>query len=626
MRLTGRGATSDRSSLRSKLRRKSLCVVTGVPLAWAVLAPATASAATLHVCPHGCTYRQVADAVAAAHAGDSVSVAAGTYRGGFAITRNLVLNGAGAGQTTITGGGPVITVGTLDASIEPTVTIRGVTISGGVTHSAFGTTFEALGGGVFIPPAAAGATPTTLTIIASAITGNVAAPTSEVDSGLPCGPSGDCAFAHAGGGGIDSWGDLTVRSTLVAGNEASGPFTSDADGGGIYSQQGTLTVDHTVVTGNRALAGVPDGRFAEGAGIMVDNFFSPQGTCVSPQPSCQFVLRDSVVNGNASRLTSALPLVSTDGDFVMLANAGGVHVGDNIPTTVERSTIDDNAATSSDAQGEASSIDAGMIVGASPLTMRDSHVDRNLTATTALTVGDVGPVGSALEVDGSGTIVNTSIDENVASTVSPGGAASTAGGLVVLDTDLLTVKNSTISGNLTLARSDTGSATVLGGAVFNNTNLLMDHVTVSRNTARAEGPAGDAQGGGIWNGALITGPPTLTLENSSVVGNALDASPGITRQGGGLFTTFPVVRLNTLIAGNRPDQCVGCSLAAAMARRGSSITGTVARPRASRPPRRSSNRFASSETPRPRRRSVRGHRFPLGARPSHRGNRSIRPG
>jgi fibronectin-binding autotransporter adhesin len=570
MRLTGRAVTSERPGFRSRL-------IIGAMLALALLSAASASAATLHVCGHGCTYRQVSDAVAAAHTGDSVSVANGTYHGGFAITKDLALNGAGAGQTRITGGGPVITVGTLDASSEPTVTIRGVTINGGVTHSAFGTTIEALGGGVFIPPAAVGATPTTVTIVASAITGNVAAPSSETDAGFPCGPSGDCAFAHAGGGGIDSWGDLTVRSTLVAGNEASGPLTSDADGGGIYSQEGTLTVDNTLVTGNRALAGVPDGRFAEGAGIMVDNFFSPDGTCVSPQPSCQLVLRDSVVNGNTSRLTSTLPLVSSDGSFVMLANAGGVHVGDNIPTTVERSSISDNDATSSDPEGEASSIDAGMIVGASPLTMRGSQVDRNLTATTALTVGDVGPAGSALEVDGSGTIIDTNIDGNVATTFSPDGAAITAGGLGVFDTGVLTVRQTTISDNFTLARSDTGSATVLGGAVFNNTQLVMDRVMISHNTARADGPAGDAQGGGIWNGALVTGPPTLTLQNSSVVGNALESSPAISRQGGGLFTAFPVVRVNTLIAGNRPDQCVGCSLATAMGRHAMARTVTARR-------------------------------------------------
>lgn len=566
IRLTCWAVTYDRPRLRRQLRLGGLAIASAT-IAWVGLVPTTASAATVRVCPRGCAYSQIADAAAAAHDGDHMSVADGTYRGGFAITKNLTIDGAGAGRTTIKGGGPVITVGTLGGSSEPTVTIRDVTITGGVTHSAFDTTFEALGGGVFVPPAADGATPTNLTITGSAITGNVAAPTSEVDSGLPCGPSGDCGFAHAGGGGIDSWGDLTVRYTLVAGNQASGPVTSDADGGGIYSQDGTLAVDHTVVTGNRTLAGIPDGRFAEGAGIMVDNFFSGPGKCVSPQPACQFVIRDSVVNGNASRLTSILPLASTDGNFVMLANAGGIHVGDNIPATVERTIINDNAAISSDPEGEASSIDAGMIVGASPLSMRDSQVNRNLTATTALTVADVGPVGSALEVDGSGTIVDTSIVGNVATTVSPGGAASTTSGLGVFGTDLLTVKNSTISENLTLARSDTGSASVLGGGVFNNSLLTLEHVAVSHNTARAQGPAGTAQGGGIWNGVDFTGPAVLTLENSSLVGNALEASPGITRQGGGLFTTSPVVRRNTLIALNRPDQCVGCTLAPAIARR-----------------------------------------------------------
>ena len=114
-------------------------------------------------------------------------------------------------------------------------------------------------------------------------------------------------------------------------------------------------------------------------------------------------------------------------------------------------------------------------------------------------------------------------------------------------------------------RSDAGSASVLGGAVFNNTLLSMDDVVIGRNTASAEGPDGAAQGGGIWNGDLIAGPPVLRLENSRVVGNTLEASPDIPRQGGGMFTTFPVIRVNTLIAGNQPDQCVSCSSALVLA-------------------------------------------------------------
>lgn len=176
------------------------------------------------------------------------------------------------------------------------------------------------------------------------------------------------------------------------------------------------------------------------------------------------------------------PPSSSDGNFVVLANAGGIHVGDNIPTRVERSAIDDNSAISSDLHDEASSIDAGVLVGASPLTMRDSHVDRNPTATTALTVADVAPVGSALESDGSGTIADTTIVGNVATTFSPTGVASTTGGLGVFDTVLLSEGLQDQPGRGRGAQRHRLS--VLGGAVF-NTQLTMDHVLISRNTARA---------------------------------------------------------------------------------------------------------------------------------------------
>jgi hypothetical protein len=43
-----------------------------------------------------------------------------------------------------------------------------------------------------------------------------------------------------------------------------------------------------------------------------------------------------------------------------------------------------------------------------------------------------------------------------------------------------------------------------------------------------------------------------------VTGNALAASPGLTVQGGGLFTAFPVTLDLSRIARNTPDQCFGC--------------------------------------------------------------------
>jgi len=556
------------SSIRPSIRTTATAAIAlaSFLLAPAWIAVAPASAATLDVCPHGCAYSQVAAAVAAAGNGDTVNVAPGTYQGGFTISKDLTLNGAGARQTTISGGGPVITVGVYNAASEPTVGISGFTITGGDTHSAFGESNLALGGGVWVPPAADNGTGATLTITGSVITGNAVAPTTAVDAGFSCGPTGDCQFAQAGGGGIDSWGDVTLEDTIVNNNEAAGAVTSDADGAGIYSQEGALTVDRSVIIDNQAIATIPNGRFAEGAGIMFDTTFSAPA-CTLPQPTCTLVIRDSVVSDNASTVTSSLPSFGQGQLISIGANAGGVHVGDDIPTTVRNTAIDANSATATDLEGEPSAIDAGMILGDSPLTMQNVNIDNNRTITTSATTADVGSNGNAIELDGPGTISDTKIDDNVATSTSPDGAAATDGGLAVLnftgDPKLVTVENSVISGNITQAHSSTGSASVLGGAVFNNSLLLMRNVRISGNAGRADGPTGVAQGGGIWNGVDASGPPVqLTLENTSVTNNVLTGTPGIRLQGGGLFTTSPVALTNTTIERNQPDQCVGCSAGA----------------------------------------------------------------
>ncbi len=75
---------------------------------------------------------------------------------------------------------------------------------------------------------------------------------------------------------------------------------------------------------------------------------------------------------------------------------------------------------------------------------------------------------------------------------------------------------------------------------------------VSHNVGRVSAPEATAQGGGIWNGAFLSGPPVeLSLTDSVVTGNAL---LGGERQGGGLYTTEPVARTRTPIFGNAPDQ------------------------------------------------------------------------
>jgi hypothetical protein len=142
------------------------------------------------------------------------------------------------------------------------------------------------------------------------------------------------------------------------------------------------------------------------------------------------------------------------------------------------------------------------------------------------------------------------------------------------------VRGGVISGNTAVARTSAGSATVQAVGVLNASLLKLDGVRVSGNAGTATGPSGTEQGGGIWNGVFF-GPPQvqLTLNDTTVTRNSLTGSRGITLQGGGLFTTLPVTLVHSLITGNVPDQCFGCTSGAAAAV-GSHAARTLERSRA----------------------------------------------
>jgi hypothetical protein len=408
----------------------------------------------------------------------------------------------------------------------------------------------------------------TVTISDSVITGNRAAPTRALPFGQPCPDGHPCPVAWALGGGIDSWGLLTLVNTTVSDNTTGATaglpgIASDSDGAGIFSTQGSLTITGSTVSGNQSIAAEPNGFFAEGAGIFDElNLFGGSDT---------LTIRNSTVTGNSASLTTSLPKFAGDHLIQLNANAGGIHVGDGVPTTVENTAITDNSASADGPNGEADAIDAAMNVGDSPITIRDSTISRNRLTDLLATNADSGSDGSAMEADGGGIISNTHITGNTVTVVSPNGVAGNAGaGLAALhsgnDTRLLTVSDSVISGNTAIARTSTGSATVTGVGILNDSLLKLDRVVIGGNDGTAIGPSGTAQGGGIWNSTDNSGLPVqLTLDNTTVTSNSLTGSPGVTLQGGGLFTTLPVALHDSVISGNTPDQCLGCAVGAANA-------------------------------------------------------------
>jgi hypothetical protein len=518
-----------------------------------LVAAGQASAATLNVCPNGCAFSQIAPAVAAASPGDTIQVAAGTYDGGFTIDKSLQLAGAGAGSTIISGGGPVITIGQAFAATEPTVSISGVTITGGVTHSSFAAAFVgdnviALGGGISVPPAANLSPGATVSIANSVITGNRVAPLTAIDSGLPCPAdititciNGDLPFAQAAGGGINTFGALTLTDTTVSDNQVGGAVASDADGAGIDSLEGGLTLDDSSVTGNQALVVAPNGRFADTGGVAIDS-----GT---------LTVDGSRISDNRASISVSMPSDIPDGT---LAIAGGMHVGGGVSAaTITHSTVSGNSISATNTVGDANAFSGGLHTDGTFKLSNDVITNNSVSVATL-----DGSTGSAAGDSGAGewagSVTNTRVSGNSVSASSVvGDAIADAGATIFAGT----MTNSEISDNHVQASSPSGSAIDRGAGVVAGDVLTLRNTTVSGNTASANGLSGFARGGGIFDvDESPNGPPggLLTLINSRVTRNVLSGSSAITLQGGGIYATNPVSLMNSVIALNIPDQCIGC--------------------------------------------------------------------
>lgn len=545
-------------------------------LAASLAALPTGAAAMAHhralcVAHHRGCYRTVQAAVAAAHQGDTVRIGRGTFRGGVRVLTSLHLVGSGAGSTIIRGGGPVLTIGRFGATREPAVSIAGVTVTGGRTRSSAQSRrllgrpgALALGGGIEVPPGVKFSTGATVTITDSVITGNHVAPRVTVRSGLPCGRA--CPFALAGGGGIDNWGMMTLTNVVVSDNTAGGALNSDADAGGIYSPQGHLTLRRSVAIRNRAVARRPYGRFAEGGGIDITStpfFLAPR------RRTSRLTIDDSRITANAAVLADDFP-----SGVEAHATTGGVLVaGDDdctgptsgcVRAAIRNSSISGNTVTASNAAGDATGFGGGLGVDGI-LTLRESAIRGNRVlvtvpaSSTAGAFGDSGGVG----MGGYASISDSRLLGNSVTVRAPGGTASAMfGGLSSGNPHrTTTISHSAVNGNRLSATTATGSITLQGAGIghLNGAPLVLRRTTIKRNVGTGTGPAGLAQGGGIWNGDLDPSSPVgpLDVSDSTITLNALRVA-GVTGEGGGIFTVARPNLRGSTISHNTPDQCHGC--------------------------------------------------------------------
>jgi hypothetical protein len=536
----------------------ALLIVAAAAAAVGVAAPARGGpAGTICVDKAPGCVRTIQAALDKARPGDVIRIANGTYAGGITIRKSVSLVGAGPGRTVVRGGGPVVT-------ITPTarrVSIDALTITGGRTTTdpagrcgadipTCGQGYlraTALGGGIEIAPSTksgpgGGAA---VTISRSVVSGNRAEPRATVPSAVAKCPSGPCAFAQAGGGGIDNWGTLTLIHTVVSGNAAAGPLTAQADGGGILSEDGSrLTLEQSVLRGNTAAASGANARLAGGGGIYVFR----RGI---------LEVRSSTIVGNSAVLKSGYPESVAD----MNANSGGIFVGNGGSATVDRTRLTSNRVVVSVPAGRAAGFDSALLVTASPLTLSNSTIRGNSVSVEVGTSPEGGS-GGGLEADSYAVISKTQVTGNrVSVTSSAGRALATAVvNMFVSGPRGGTFSDGMISGNSVRATSTSGAAQIQGAGLANNGPLELRNVRIERNSGAASAPDGWAHGGGVFNGLVFHVPkPDLELVDVTISGNRLTASAGLPVQGGGVYTAgFAVRSERASVAGNAPDQCFGC--------------------------------------------------------------------
>ncbi len=338
-----------------------------------------------------------------------------------------------------------------------------------------------------------------------------------------------------------------VNVTINGGTITGGRLISndqDSEGGGIRSF-GSLTLNSVIVTGNQAIG--QDG----GAGVSA--FSARGGGIASFGP---LMVNGGEISNNSATGGQSLPPATSDGGSGI---GGGIsHTSDGDLSLIAvritgNSVFGGTTAGSGGEGGSGFGLGGGVFVNtddtSASVSINASRIDNNFAQGGAGVFGASGgdAAGGGIHITSDFvSVFNTTIDANSIqggsgtedpnSQFSGGFGGFATGGGAVFDLDLFsfTFQNNTVSGN-----SATG-----GEGISTNTNAF----------------GGDAFGGGIYfesfgglTSGIFVGNVTIT-DNEAVGGAGQKAGNG---EGGGLYQIYfgfdnPVVQ-STIIAGNRAD-------------------------------------------------------------------------
>ena len=507
---------------------------------------------TLNVCPSGCDYTTLQDAINAAMDGDTIQLLATSPHSEFGILvdKSVSIVGLGMYTTTLqaavlpyTAPGPVLTI-----SPGKTVHIRDLTLRHGNAT---------LGGGIYndvgtvsldrvtvrVNNATSGSgiyntSTSTLTLNESKVVLNTAQSGGGIfNAGVLIMLSSEVTD-HSGidrGGGIYNTGNATLRHSTILGNAADRAGGSYLQGGGIYNS-GSLTLIGSYIidnmTGSGTLSPVGGGIYSEGELVIYDSALdsnvSFRGAGLYSTGSA-LIMRTQVTNNGALGTSNA-------GGGLLISSTGN-------PITIQDSLIENNVATTG----------GGIAVfGSGEITIRATTIHANS-----------GSIGGGILVFGSGlSLTNVTISGN---TVDEDG-----GGIYVHSIGEVDLFNGTITENIADA-DDNGTGN--GGGLYlqtvNNDSGVarMRNTLIANNQDLSDLPATrspDCHGEVISSGynlirslGILLGSPPCSIAGETT-GNQIGVDPqlDVLKDNGGSAWTHGLLPGSPAVNAGNPAGCL----------------------------------------------------------------------